>query len=258
MPPDLQTLRREIDAIDDAIHDLLMQRARVVGGVLAAKGKGGPVFQPAREADILRRLAARHSGSLPFAAIAAVWRRIINAHTALQRSIAIAVAPRPPALMGLAAQHFGGIGAIAAVASSAAALTRVRRGAGATLAVLPLPAAREAWWRALGIDGVFVLAALPALGRPQALVVGRQPFLPSERDRGYVLAPAGRALLRHARAAGLAPRGRVVAARGLALIETDGSVAPDDARLAALATALGAKPGAVRSAGGIAAPIEAP
>jgi chorismate mutase-like protein len=256
MPPDLQSLRREIDAIDDAIHDLLMQRARVVGGVLAAKGKGGPVFQPAREADILRRLAARHSGTLPLAAIAAVWRRIINAHTALQRPIAVAVAPGPPALGSLAVQHFGGIGSVATVASANAALARVRRGAGAALAVLPLPSARDDWWRALGTGGVFILAALPALGRPQALVVGRQPFLPGGQDRGYVLAPASAALMRHARAAGLAPRARLAAARGLALIETDGSVTPDDARLAGLAAALGVKPGAVRSAGSIAAPIE--
>jgi chorismate mutase len=256
MPPDLQSLRREIDAIDDAIHDLLMQRARVVGGVLAAKGKGGPVFQPGREADILRRLAARHGGALPFAAIAAVWRRIINAHTALQRPITVTVAARPPALAALAWQHFGGIGAIVTAASADTALTRARRGAGATLAVLPLPSARDDWWRALGRDGIFILAALPALGRPEALVVGRQPFLPGACDRGYVLAPAGAALLRQARAAGLAPRGRVAAARGLALIETAASVPSNDARLATLAVALGAKPGAVRSAGSIAAPIE--
>jgi chorismate mutase len=256
MPPDLQSLRREIDAIDDAIHDLLLQRARVVGGVLAAKGKGGPVFQPAREADILRRLAARHGGSLPFAAVAGVWRRIINAHTALQRSITVVVAPRPAALATLAGLHFAGIGAVATVASNAAAFARARRGTGATLAVLPLPSARDDWWRVLGKDGVHVLAALPALGRPQALVVGRQPFLPSARDRGYVLAPAGPSLLRQARAAGLAPRGRVAAASGVALIETEGSVPPDDARLAKLAAALGAKPGTVRSAGSIAAPIE--
>jgi chorismate mutase-like protein len=257
MPPDLQSLRREIDAIDDAIHDLLMQRARVVGGVLAAKGKGGAVFQPAREADILRRLAARHRGALPLAAIAAVWRRIINAHTALQRPIAVAVAARPPELAALAWQHFGGIGTITTVASAGAALARARGGAGAALAVLPLPSAREDWWRALGTNGVFILAALPALGAPQALVVGRQPFLPRGGDHGYVLAPAKPALLRHAREAGLAPRAVLARAGGLALIATDGSVPPDDARLAPLAAALGVKPGAVRSAGSIAAPIEA-
>jgi len=113
MPPDLQSLRREIDAIDDAIHDLLMQRARVVGGVLAAKGKGGAVFQPAREADILLRLAARHRGALRSPRSRRYGGGSSTRTPRLQRPNRRGGSRlRPPVLAALAWQHFGGIGAI--------------------------------------------------------------------------------------------------------------------------------------------------
>lgn len=66
MPSDsrsLTELRREIDAIDEATHDLLMRRAGIVERVRTAKGglDTGNAWRPAREAEILRRLADRHS-----------------------------------------------------------------------------------------------------------------------------------------------------------------------------------------------------
>ena len=53
---DLDDLRREIDEIDEGIHDLLMRRtgvARRIGGIKGA----GPSLRPAREAEVLRRLS---------------------------------------------------------------------------------------------------------------------------------------------------------------------------------------------------------
>ena len=64
-PPSLEELRREIDEIDDAIHDLLMRRAQVVEQVGIAKRPDNQIVRPGREAVILRRLAARHTGSFP-------------------------------------------------------------------------------------------------------------------------------------------------------------------------------------------------
>ena len=58
-------LRARLDELDDKIHDLLMERALVVESV-ARSGKAA-AFRPGREAAILRRLLARHTGKLPAA-----------------------------------------------------------------------------------------------------------------------------------------------------------------------------------------------
>src|SRR3954454_5148571 len=66
----LDELRAKIDQVDDAMHDLLMYRADVtlaIGGAKqgTANGALAPAMRPAREAQILRRLLARHKGPLP-------------------------------------------------------------------------------------------------------------------------------------------------------------------------------------------------
>jgi chorismate mutase-like protein len=75
--PSLADLRREIDRIDDALHDLIMRRAELTAGVAASKPGGSGTVRPAREAAILRRLVARHKGSFPRAIVARIWREII-------------------------------------------------------------------------------------------------------------------------------------------------------------------------------------
>ena len=65
-PSDLAELRRRLDEIDDRMHDLLIERAEIVSLVAATKRTGDqPAFQPAREAEIIRRLVGRHRGSFP-------------------------------------------------------------------------------------------------------------------------------------------------------------------------------------------------
>ena len=54
--PALAALRAELDTIDNAIHDLLQQRAVVVEQVATQGGKGSVAIRPGREADIIRRL----------------------------------------------------------------------------------------------------------------------------------------------------------------------------------------------------------
>src|SRR5690242_5812086 len=80
----LAGLRAEIDRLDEAIHDLLMERARVVEKVAAQGGKGRVALRPGREADIVRRLLARHRGHLPARAVARIWRELLAATTAMQ------------------------------------------------------------------------------------------------------------------------------------------------------------------------------
>ncbi|TAN57065.1 MAG: chorismate mutase, partial [Magnetospirillum sp.] len=80
----LDQLRREIDRIDDTIHDLLMQRSAVVESIAAAKPAGRVTLRPGREAAILRRLLGRHRGPFPKMALVRIWREIMGALVALQ------------------------------------------------------------------------------------------------------------------------------------------------------------------------------
>ena len=81
----LDQLRREIDAIDDDLHRLIIRRSEVVGRIALAKasnGGGGTVaLRPGREAVVLRRLLERHTGPFPAAALVRLWRELMGAFT---------------------------------------------------------------------------------------------------------------------------------------------------------------------------------
>ena len=85
----LEDIRRDLDKIDRAIHDLIMDRTLVIREVAEAKaaqngGEVGFALRAGREAQMLRALQDRHKGELPFPVIARLWREIINAKTNLQ------------------------------------------------------------------------------------------------------------------------------------------------------------------------------
>ena len=96
-PPQLEQLRRAIDAIDDQLHDLLMKRTELAGQITAAKraavpGVDGAGFmRPGREAQVIRRLAARHHGPFPKLAMVQLWREIMSAFVGLQTPFTVAV-----------------------------------------------------------------------------------------------------------------------------------------------------------------------
>jgi|GEM_PF-6058014 len=91
----LAELRAQIDAVDDAMHDLLMKRAALVEQVGRAKSaqddsgvKG--VLRPKREIEIMRRLWNRHKGALDKEVVMRVWREIISACVNLQSPVTLA------------------------------------------------------------------------------------------------------------------------------------------------------------------------
>src|SRR6516162_10999050 len=109
-PSDLQHLRRRLDEIDDRLQDLLIDRAEIVAIVAASKKDGNqPSFQPAREAEIIRRLVGRHHGPFPIATLIRMWREMLAATVRLQSPFSVAVfAPADrPELWDLARDHYG-------------------------------------------------------------------------------------------------------------------------------------------------------
>src|SRR3546814_6034062 len=88
-----------------------MQRAALAGRISAAKGEASMAsIRPAREAEIMRRLAARHAGEFPRAALARIWRELISAITRIQdkgHKVAVYAPGESQGFWDLARDHFG-------------------------------------------------------------------------------------------------------------------------------------------------------
>lgn len=257
--PDLTSLRAELDRIDNAIHDLLMQRAGVVEHVARAGKRSA--FRPGREASIIRRLLGRHRGSLPPATIVRMWREMLAGTTGMQTPVVVAVhePDQSGAMTRLASEHFGMLTPAHGHARAEDALAAVRSGS-STVAVLPFPSPTTPWWPALLAPGprLHVIARLPFWqasrgdGVATAVVVASEPPDASGADRSVLVGPSGAA---EEVAAALTAIGHAVVhtvpAGDHQVIEVTGLVAPDDARF-------GAHPALSRVTilGGYATPVE--
>lgn len=279
-PPSLTDLRREIDRIDEALHDLLMERATVVEQVRSAKrGDAGGIWRPAREAEVVRRLVARHRGALPKSVIVRLWRELMSALVGIQGPFAVAVfeGARGNGYWDLARDHFGGIAPMRRHPTVRSVIHAVADGEAAA-GVLPLPEDGEdhPWWPLLGKAAsgapIRVCARLPFApggngqgARLGALVVGDLPFDRSGADHSYLLVESPAGVSRASLVAALAEvrlqpvflaawqdGGQEVPI--LYLVEVEDHVGDDDTRLARLAEAERAIT-SVRVIGGYATPL---
>jgi chorismate mutase len=82
----LAELRAEIDRIDEAIHQRLIERGEIIKELIAVKRtqESGSAFRPAREVEMMRRLVERHRGILPLDTIESIWRVMIATFTYVQ------------------------------------------------------------------------------------------------------------------------------------------------------------------------------
>ena len=132
-PDPLQAIRTRIDAIDEEMHALLIERSGVIAELIEIKGTSRPggAFRPDREADMMRRLALRHKGSLPLATVEHIWREIITTFTAMQAPFGIAAGPaRDVRAMRDVIRFYFGFSVPIADCGSAARGDRARRAAG--------------------------------------------------------------------------------------------------------------------------------
>ena len=196
-PQTLESLRRDIDTIDDAIHDLLMRRSEVVQQIGQTKGASGPSLRPSRELAILHRLASRHDRSFPLPVLVRVWRELFGCFNRLQSPFAVAVSATAESrdLWDIARDHYGSLTPITAVMTPIQAVRLVLDGK-ATVAVVPWPDDRDGdpWWRALVAgDGKRprVMSRLPVIeaargeGR-KALAVGQVANEPTGNDHSLI------------------------------------------------------------------------
>lgn len=262
-PPDtLAGLRDELDRLDNATHDLLMERALVVARIAALAAKGGVALRPGREADIIRRLVRRHTGALPNRVLPRIWRELFAATTSMQGPYSIAVCEtgteaNAGGAVALAREHFGAATALRMHRSPTQAIGEVSAGS-AIAAVLPMPSEEDtnrlAWWTALmqrDTPRIHVVARLPfwaprVEGAPQvrglvvstaspdrsahdhSLVGMELPYDMSRARLATVVAESG------FMASGILLRRDPQNEMAVALVDLDGFVTDDDPRLAGL------------------------
>ncbi|MBO0902776.1 chorismate mutase [Jiella sonneratiae] len=174
-PSRLLELRAKIDAIDESVHRLLMQRAAVIDELIRVKGtaKNGAAFRPGREAEMMRRLAERHSGHLPLTAVEHLWREIISTFTALQAPFEVVACGEAVATVETARFYFGFSVPLSLAGSPAAVIGAIEGGRHDRLGVVPLPAASAPddfpWWDELRTGQIVARLPFFALeGRPAA------------------------------------------------------------------------------------------
>lgn len=284
----LAALRRQIDAVDTKLHDLLMQRTELAVRVGEVKAKSQPIgrsprdgakfVRPAREAQILRRLAERHRGKLPKGVLVRMWREMISALLQVEGPFVVAVySPADqPGYWDLARDHYGSKVPLNGFDRLSHAISAVIEGQ-ATVAVLPLPHEddRDPWWRRIAVRAAnvpHVIARLP-FGDPgnqrgrglQGLVIGTTANEPTGKDRGLLVAetphPISRSTLRDALTGAELTPVFIQAFQELGgpeqhLVEVEGFVAQDDPRLLRLVRALGPE-SRVIGIGGYALPLSA-
>lgn len=277
----INKLRRDIDVIDDEMHDLLMRRVEIVEqvGALKDSAPGDGYMRPAREAQILRRLLKRHKGNFPAAVVARLWRELLTSMTRLQGPFNVAVyAPeKSVGFWDIARDHYGSATAMSLHRSAAPVLDAVFRDR-ATVGLLPLPAEGEAdpWWPKLIVGGdnlPKVIARVPFIengdGRFEdlgALAIARTSPGKSGVDISLYVVEAASRFSRSSIQDAFAKAGLAVetvaswsekraSASHLYLMEVDGFVKPDDSRIAAIVKSQGKKIIRIADLGGYAVPI---
>jgi len=162
----LEEVRREIDEIDAAIHELVMRRTRAVAQVAAAKGKTNTAnFIPSREVLVLRRLLARHEGAFPRHALIRMWREMVSAFAAMQGPFHVVAYANgnQQGCWDLARDYFGSHDEMTPVVTPRDVVARVSSDDAAIgVAPIPVDANDDAWWRMLcGAVAPRVIARLP-------------------------------------------------------------------------------------------------
>ena len=254
----LEKLRGQIDHIDRSIHDLIMQRSEVVSEVKKTKQEvDGPIFWPAREAEVLRKLLERHTGDLPHGALVRIWRELISAFLIIQGEFKIAVLDNEDgSYWDIARDHFGSQTPMTRRKTARGVLRVVAEGE-TTAGILPLPQIEEnePWWPLLGSQGngksLRICAKLPFIsggnrrgGDVEALLIANLSPLETGDDKSYIIIELDELISRSRltstlSSAGLSPLGIVQLTNNtnlseIFLIEVNGFVNVNDKRLASI------------------------
>lgn len=178
---ELTKLRNEIDRIDRTMHELLMERGRMISALQAAKGIGAPTgsgaMRPAREAKMMRAIADRNEGPLPLSVAERIWREIIAAFTQLQAGFDVyATGPDKVALAEMTRFYFGVTTKISCLANIDEVIDKTQSDNRAVgFIAVPISGDMDIpWW-----------ARLARIPDRQARIVARYPFFEGNEDHPW-------------------------------------------------------------------------
>ena len=187
----LAALRSEIDAVDDAVLDLIRRRQTLARKINTLKSAAPDALKlrPDREAHVLRRLLER-APEEDRRLVGALWREILSAGLAVQGEVTVAVWSPAPGGLDQARLRFGVSARYLSAGSPAEALALAETGS--AIAVLGLHPDAP-WW--IDLPDHAPLWVFENLGKeagvPAALAVGRVPAEALERGVTYrACAPA--------------------------------------------------------------------
>lgn len=168
----LADLRGEIDRIDEEMHSLLMRRGEIIDRLIAIKRAqgSGSAFRPGREAQMMRRLARRHRGLLPFDTAESIWRVIISTFTYVQAPYTVHadISAGDAPMRDTARFHFGFTVPFVTHRGPEAVIEAVGASAG-DLGIFRVTPEQGAglWWSGLvGAERPKIIARLPFVERP--------------------------------------------------------------------------------------------
>ncbi len=194
----LLQLRARIDAMDDAIARLLVERIGIIREVAALKAEHWPNschIRPAREGQMHEALARRFAGTDMAPAVAlSIWRQLIGASTSLESPLTVTALLQAPHHAWLAREYFGVNVGFKPEHSIADMLDHITGGS-ANILLLPFPGAPESdWWvdaQLFTTHGLSIFATVPVTTAPlpydaaPALALATVTPEPSGNDVSY-------------------------------------------------------------------------
>ena len=179
----LDTIRREIDALDAELLELLNRRGRRALEVAAVKDcKAEPrYYRPERETALLRRLVAANGGPLSDEEVMRLFREIVSTCRALEQRLEIRCTTVGEACAAIG--HFGGAVDIRSASNAAEALDAIEAGRSDYAMIefsrsgLASPVVADLPDRGLSLCGEWY-----AQGGERFVVIGRELVPPTEND----------------------------------------------------------------------------
>jgi chorismate mutase/prephenate dehydratase len=128
----LEELRKQIDAIDQKLVELMNERARCAVQIGQLKRDAGQesVYSPEREREVLERVLAANKGPLSDGTLMAIWKELMSGSLSLERSVKVVFLGPEGSFSHLAAlEKFGRSVELAPVRDIASVFDQVARAA---------------------------------------------------------------------------------------------------------------------------------